>query len=96
MIDLRPVAYVIGLLVSAMGLFMLFPMALDMADGNPHWRAFFRSSVICLVAGGAMAIAGQWCDQRVDTATDIPADNGSLGRDARLWGVAPHSWCAGT
>lgn len=57
MIDLRPVAYVIGLLVSAMGVFMVFPMALDLAAGDPHWRAFFRSSVICLVAGGAMAIA---------------------------------------
>jgi trk system potassium uptake protein TrkH len=57
MIDLRPVAYVIGLLVSAMGVFMVFPMVLDLAAGDPHWRAFFRSSVICLVAGGAMAIA---------------------------------------
>ena len=57
MIDLRPVAYVIGLLVSAMGVFMIFPMMLDLAAGDPHWRAFFRSAVICLVAGGAMAIA---------------------------------------
>ena len=57
MIDLRPVSYVIGLLVAAMGVFMLFPLALDYAAGDPHWRAFFRSSVICLVAGGALALA---------------------------------------
>jgi trk system potassium uptake protein len=57
MIDVRPVAYVIGLLVSAMGVFMMFPLALDLAAGDPHWRAFFRSAVICLVAGGATAIA---------------------------------------
>jgi trk system potassium uptake protein TrkH len=57
MIDPRPVAYVIGLLVAAMGVFMLFPMALDYASGDPHWQAFFRSSVICVVVGGATAIA---------------------------------------
>jgi trk system potassium uptake protein TrkH len=57
MIDLRPVAYVIGLLVTAMGAFMLFPLALDLAAGDPNWRAFFRSAVICVVVGGALAIA---------------------------------------
>lgn len=57
MIDPRPVAYVIGLLVAAMGVFMLFPMVLDYAAGDPHWRAFFRSAVICVVAGGATALA---------------------------------------
>lgn len=57
MIDLRPIAYVIGLLVAALGVFMLFPLALDLARGDDHWRAFFRSAVICLVAGGAMALA---------------------------------------
>lgn len=57
MIDLRPVAYVIGLLVVALGVFMMFPLALDLASGDPNWRAFFRAAVICLVAGGAMAVA---------------------------------------
>ncbi len=57
MLDVRPVAYVIGLLVAAMGVFMLFPLALDYAAGDAHWRAFFRASVICLVAGGALALA---------------------------------------
>lgn len=57
MMDVRPVAYVIGLLVAAMGVFMLFPLALDYAAGDPHWRAFFQSSVICVVAGGALAMA---------------------------------------
>lgn len=57
MIDLRPVAYVIGLLLTAMGGFMLFPMALDYAAGDSNWQAFFRSAVICVVVGGAMAMA---------------------------------------
>ncbi|MDO8882833.1 TrkH family potassium uptake protein [Pseudotabrizicola sp.] len=57
MIDVRPVTYVIGLLVAAMGIFMLFPLALDHAAGNPNWRAFLQASVLCLVAGGATALA---------------------------------------
>lgn len=57
MIDVRPVTYVIGLLVIAMGAFMSFPMALDYAMGNENWRAFFRASVMCLVFGGALALA---------------------------------------
>lgn len=57
MIDLRPVIYVIGLLTATMGAFMLFPMVLDLAVGDPHWRAFFQSAVICLVAGGAIAVS---------------------------------------
>lgn len=57
MIDLRPVVYVIGLLVVALGVFMMFPLALDLASGDPNWRAFFRASAICLVVGGAMALA---------------------------------------
>jgi trk system potassium uptake protein TrkH len=57
MIDLRPVAYVIGLLVVALGVFMLFPLALDLANGSANWRSFFRSAVLCSVAGGAMAVA---------------------------------------
>lgn len=57
MIDLRPIIYVIGLLVAAMGMFMIFPMLLDYAAGDEHWKAFFKSAVIALVSGGAMAIA---------------------------------------
>lgn len=57
MIDIRPVSYVIGLLVAATGGFMLFPMALDYATGNDNWRAFLRSAILCGVVGGAMALA---------------------------------------
>jgi trk system potassium uptake protein len=57
MIDIRPVIHVIGLLVAVLGGFMLFPLALDYAVGDAHWQAFFRAAVICLVAGGAMAVA---------------------------------------
>ncbi|WP_435259622.1 TrkH family potassium uptake protein [Thioclava sp. FR2] len=71
MIDLRPIAYVIGLLIAALGAFMLFPLVLDLAHGDDHWRAFFRSSVICFVAGGAMALASVNSTSRVMTLQQI-------------------------
>ncbi|TGD42390.1 TrkH family potassium uptake protein [Pseudotabrizicola sediminis] len=57
MSDLRPVTYVIGLLVAAMGVFMLFPLALDRAAGDPNWQAFAQAAIVCLVAGGGTALA---------------------------------------
>lgn len=57
MIDFRPVGYVIGLLVAVLGLAMLVPMAIDMQDGNGHWRAFLECAIITVLAGGLMALA---------------------------------------
>lgn len=57
MIDLRPVGYVIGLLVAVMGAMMLFPMALDFLAGDPNWMAFLEAAVISGLTGGAMALA---------------------------------------
>lgn len=55
--DLRPVGYVIGLLVAALGATMLVPLAVDLAQGNGHWQAFLESAVITTLAGGLMALA---------------------------------------
>lgn len=57
MIDLRPVGYVIGLLVAVMGATMLFPMALDWLAGDPNWQAFLQAAVISGVAGAVLALA---------------------------------------
>ncbi|MDP4033534.1 MAG: TrkH family potassium uptake protein [Pseudorhodobacter sp.] len=57
MIDLRPVGYVIGLLVATLGAIMLFPMALDYANGDRNWMVFLESAVITGVAGGVLALA---------------------------------------
>lgn len=59
MIDLRPVGYVTGLLVMAMGLAMLAPLAVDLAEGNGHWPAFAESSVLAILAGGLVALSCQ-------------------------------------
>lgn len=57
MIDLRPVGYVIGLLVAALGAMMVFPLALDLAAGNGNWLAFATSGAIAGVSGSVLALA---------------------------------------
>ncbi|WP_166416461.1 TrkH family potassium uptake protein [Cochlodiniinecator piscidefendens] len=57
MFDLRPVGYVIGLLVAALGVTMLIPLFLDMADGGDHWHAFFEASLMSVLTGGLVALA---------------------------------------
>lgn len=57
MLDLRPVAYVIGLLVAALGAAMLFPMVVDLANGNGHAWAFAEAAIITLACGGLVALA---------------------------------------
>ncbi|MEM9788723.1 MAG: potassium transporter TrkH, partial [Pseudomonadota bacterium] len=57
MVDLRPVGYVIGLLVASLGLTMLGPLVADLLAGNGHWFVFFESAVITTLTGGLMALA---------------------------------------
>ncbi|WP_424965771.1 TrkH family potassium uptake protein [Dinoroseobacter sp. S375] len=57
MFDLRPVGYVIGLLVAVLGASMLLPMAADLLAGNDHWPAFLESAIISALCGGLIAIA---------------------------------------
>ncbi|MFT4715026.1 MAG: trk system potassium uptake protein TrkH [Paracoccaceae bacterium] len=57
MFDLRPVGYVIGLLVTALGVTMVLPMAMDMLDGNAHWTVFAITAALTCLTGGFLAIA---------------------------------------
>lgn len=57
MIDMRPVGYVVGQLVAALGLAMLVPAVVDFLAGNGHWPAFFESAVISVGFGGLTALA---------------------------------------
>ena len=51
MIDLRPVGYVIGLLVAILGATMLLPMLADLGQGRGHWPVFLESSLLTLFVG---------------------------------------------
>jgi trk system potassium uptake protein TrkH len=64
MLDLRPVGYVLGLLTIVMGAAMLFPMALDFADGDPNWQAFAVSAAVAVALGGSVALASANFDLR--------------------------------
>ncbi|ARE39324.1 Potassium uptake protein TrkH [Rhodovulum sp. P5] len=57
MFDLRPVGYVIGLLVAVLGATMLLPMGLDLYLGNGNWPAFFESALLTGMTGGLIALA---------------------------------------
>ncbi|PWG17197.1 TrkH family potassium uptake protein [Salibaculum griseiflavum] len=57
MFDLRPVGYVIGLLVAALGLTMFAPLLADLVAGNGYWPVFLESGVITVMVGGLVAVA---------------------------------------
>lgn len=57
MLDLRPVGYVIGLLVAVLGATMLAPLLLDLFLGKGHWRAFLESAAVTIIVGTLMALA---------------------------------------
>jgi trk system potassium uptake protein TrkH len=57
MVDLRPVGYVIGLLIAVLGATMLAPMALDLWLGNDNWLAFTQAAILTALTGGVLALA---------------------------------------
>ena len=57
MLDLRPVGYVIGLLVAILGATMFVPMAVDLIDGTRHWEAFFVSAVVTCLTGVLVSLS---------------------------------------
>jgi trk system potassium uptake protein len=57
MIDLRPVGYVIGLLVAALGMTMVVPLVMDLLVENGHWTVFFEAGVVTTLFGALLALA---------------------------------------
>ncbi|SFR43158.1 trk system potassium uptake protein TrkH [Yoonia tamlensis] len=57
MIDFRPIGYVVGLLVAALGVTMLAALAADLVAQNGHWSVFFECAIITILTGGVMAMA---------------------------------------
>lgn len=55
--DVRPVGYVLGWLIAALGAAMLAPLGLDLLAGDSNWRAFALASVATVVVGVALGIA---------------------------------------
>ena len=57
MFDIRPAAYVIGLLVVVLGATMLLPMLMDIYDSNGEWWVFAISALLTCLTGGSIALA---------------------------------------
>lgn len=57
MFDLRPVGYVIGLLVAALGVTMFAPLLADVAAGNGRWPVFLESAVLTILIGGMISLS---------------------------------------
>ncbi len=57
MFDLRPVGYVIGLLLAILGATMFLPFLVDLAEGRGHWPVFLQSGLITVLAGGLISLA---------------------------------------
>ncbi len=57
MIDLRPVGYVVGLLVAVLGIAMVLPMLVDLAEGRGHWPVFMEAGLITTFSGSMIALA---------------------------------------
>jgi trk system potassium uptake protein TrkH len=63
LVQIRPVLFVLGLVLGVFGLAMLVPMAFDLDHGHPDWRAFGGGAAITLFAAG-LFMAGGWIGQR--------------------------------
>ncbi|MBC58270.1 MAG: potassium transporter TrkH [Confluentimicrobium sp.] len=59
MLDLRPVGYVLGLLLVALGGLMLAPMALDLARHDTNWHAFLETAIQTMLTGAVLALSCQ-------------------------------------
>lgn len=60
MLDLRPVGYVIGLLIAVLGgaTMLVPPMGgVDLVFGRPDWIVFLQSAVVTMLVGGSIALA---------------------------------------
>lgn len=55
--DLRPVFFVVGLMVAVLGLLMFIPMGVDMAFKGRSWRAFAVSGVLTSLFGASLSLA---------------------------------------
>ncbi|HZD25207.1 MAG TPA: TrkH family potassium uptake protein [Alphaproteobacteria bacterium] len=59
MVNIRPILYVVGLLLLAEGALMALPAMVDAAIGHPDWRTFAIAGFLTLAFGGALATANR-------------------------------------
>nr|WP_029371442.1 TrkH family potassium uptake protein [Paracoccus sp. TRP] len=63
MIDIRPVANIVGKVVVTLGAAMTLPMLVDWWHGDAHWMSFLGSSFLTMLAGGLVALSTRQSDK---------------------------------
>ncbi|MEN0087101.1 MAG: TrkH family potassium uptake protein [Pseudomonadota bacterium] len=58
-IDLRPILAVLGVLLSTLGLAMLVPAMIDLAQSNPDWEIFATTCVLTTGTGAVLFLANR-------------------------------------
>jgi trk system potassium uptake protein TrkH len=56
---LQPVAYVVGMVLTVIGVLMLIPAAVDFVIDNPDWKVFAASSALTVFVGMALVLANR-------------------------------------
>ena len=57
MLDLRPVFFIVGLMISTLGIAMFIPMIVDLLYNDYSWRAFGISGILTALFGGSLALS---------------------------------------
>ncbi len=63
--DLRPVLFVVGILLITLSLAMVLPAIADGVTANPHWRVFLAASVFTLFIGTCLVLAFRMREPRL-------------------------------
>ena len=56
MIDIRPVLFVVGILLTTLAVFMFVPAMADATVGNPDWRVFMAAAFFTLFVGVTLGL----------------------------------------
>lgn len=81
--DMRPIGYVLGLLLLALGGLMAIPVVVDLAMGDPNWSAFMESAIQTVLVGCLLILT---CRNRLGHSLSIRQ---AFALTAGIWTVAP-------
>ena len=59
MIDIRPVLFVVGILLTTLAGFMFIPALADAVVGNPDWRVFLAAAFFTLFVGVTLVLTNR-------------------------------------
>lgn len=65
MFDLRPILYIVGLLLTTLSLAMTLPAIADAATGHSDWQVFLAAAGLTLFVGVALVLTTRTADMRV-------------------------------